>query len=220
MPDETEHKRAEKAIKELGNYLHQIINRIGDPVFVKDQQLRFVLVNDALCAILGKTREEIIGTTGWEYLPKEEMAVFRKQDNLVLETGEENLNEENLTYAEGKAHRIHTKKTLYTDNDGNKFLIGVIRDITERKRAELLQNAVYQISRAAEKATGLDDLFRGVHKIVSTVMEAGNFYISLYDKGKGVLTFPYFVDEVDTSLEARKRINGIRPPHGGVPSVR
>ena len=134
--DITEQKQAEEAIRKSENYLNQIINRIGDPLFVKDQQLRFVLVNEALCAFLGKIREEIIGTTGHEYLPKEEMAVFEKQDKLVFETGKESISEENLTDGKGKVHTIVTKKTLYADDGVDKQLIGVIRDITERKQAE------------------------------------------------------------------------------------
>jgi PAS domain S-box-containing protein len=132
----TKRKLAEEAVIESVNYLNQIINRIGDPIFVKDQQLRFVLVNEALCAFLGKTQEELIGTTGFEYLPKEEMVVFGKQDRLVLETGEENINEENLTDGRGNIHTIITKKTRHIDGYGNKQIVGVIRDITELKQAE------------------------------------------------------------------------------------
>ncbi len=46
------------------------------------------------------------------------------------------MNEETITDSDGIDRTIITKKTLYTDTSGNKFIVGIIRDITERKQAE------------------------------------------------------------------------------------
>jgi len=76
-------------------------------------------------------------------------------------------------------------------------LEGIVRDITERKRAELLQNAVYRIAQATDKAVTLEELFHLVHGIISQVMPSRNFYIALYDAQQDLISFPYFVDEVN-----------------------
>jgi PAS domain S-box-containing protein/putative nucleotidyltransferase with HDIG domain len=76
-------------------------------------------------------------------------------------------------------------------------LLAVVRDVTEKVQAELVQNAVYQISQAADKSASLEGLYRSVHTIIGTAMPAGNFYIALYDVEKDLISFPYFVDEED-----------------------
>lgn len=83
--------------------------------------------------------------------------------------------------------------------------IGTAFDITERKKAELLQDAVYRIAQAAYHSDRLDDLFPEIHAIIAQVMNAGNFYIALYDRAADLITYPYFVDEYD------------QQPDGGIP---
>jgi hypothetical protein len=120
----------------FNDYLNNIINTTGDPLFVKDDNYRFVLVNDALCQMVGIKREDIIGKTLAESLPKYQMDHFLKVDKMVLDSGLENQCEEPLTGHDGKIKTIITKKTRYINEQGNKFLVGVIHDITERKQAE------------------------------------------------------------------------------------
>ncbi len=134
--DITQRKQAEEELQASKDYLSNIINAIGDPVFVKDDECRFILANDSLCEILGIERENIIGKTLGESLPDNQMKHFLEIDNMVLESGQENLSEELLTGRGGKILTIITKKTRYVDGQGNRFLVGTIRDITERKQAE------------------------------------------------------------------------------------
>jgi len=136
MLDITERKRAEDKLQESKDYLDKIINSIGDPIFVKNRLHQFVLVNNAFCALSGRSFEEFIGKTDYNFFPAEQVAVFLEKDEQVFETGKENLNEETITDSQGIDHTIVTKKTLFTDISGNKFIVGIIRDITERKRME------------------------------------------------------------------------------------
>jgi PAS domain S-box-containing protein len=137
LSDITERKRAEDALKESKEHLNQIIDRIGDPLFVKDRQHRLVMVNDAACKLFGRFREEIIGRTANDLFPSKEMAqISWEKDEEVFRTGVENLNEETNAYAPGKIRTVQVKKTLYIDNAGNQFLVGITRDITERKQME------------------------------------------------------------------------------------
>jgi PAS domain S-box-containing protein len=148
--DITKRKMAEDALLDSREYLNKIINCIADPIFVKDSDHRFVLVNDALIALIGRPPKELLGKNDYDIFPKEQVEVFWKQDHLVLETGMENVNEEMVSGASGDVHTIVTKKTLYTDKSGEKFIVGVIRDITDRKRAEqALQNKDYLLAGVA-----------------------------------------------------------------------
>ncbi len=132
-----ERKRAEYELQSARAFLDSVINAIADPVFVKDDKRRFVLVNEALCAIAGRPRESLIGKNDHEMFPEGEAAVLRKIDDIVLDTGKENVNEESLTnLSSGEVLTIVTSKTCYIDPVGKKFIVGVARDITDRKRAE------------------------------------------------------------------------------------
>jgi PAS domain S-box-containing protein len=117
-------------------YLKVAMDCVGDPIFIQDKQHRFVFINNAACELFGKSREQLLEMTDYELFPKEQVEVFRKYNNYVFETGEENVNEESLTDSQGNVRTIVTKKTLYVDEAGEKYIVGSIRDITERKRIE------------------------------------------------------------------------------------
>ncbi len=71
------------------------------------------------------------------------------------------------------------------------------RDITEQKRAEELNAALYAIAARSQSAEDLQQFFAAIHNIVGQLMNARNFYIALYDPQSQLLSFPYFVDEED-----------------------
>jgi PAS domain S-box-containing protein len=140
--DVTAWRRAEEALKESSEYLNQIINCVGDPIFVKDHLHRFVLVNDAFCAFTGRRREEFIGRTEWESIAKEQATSLWEQEEVVLETAGECVTEENFADGHGNMRTVMAKKTLLRNNSGHKQIVGVLRDITEYKRlqAQFLQS--------------------------------------------------------------------------------
>ena len=134
--DITERNQMETALRDSKEYLDKIINSIGDPIFVVDRQHRHTLVNDAMCELSNRAREEFIGKTPYDFFPKEQVDVFLQKDEVVFETGKEDSNEETITDSKGAIRTIITKKTLYTDASGNKSIVGIINDITNRKKAE------------------------------------------------------------------------------------
>ena len=111
-------------------FLRSLIDAVADPIFVKDRDHRWVLFNEAFVALLGRPREQVLGKSDYDFFPKAQADVFRRQDELVFETGRENSNEEILTDAQGRTHVLVTRKTLWVSPSGKPHLIGVIRDIT------------------------------------------------------------------------------------------
>jgi two-component system NtrC family sensor kinase len=114
----------------------EVLNVLPDPVFVKDDQHRFVAFNDAFCAFVGKTRDELVGRSDHDFFPKHEADVFWEKDALVLASSETNENEEELTLASVR-HVICTSKAAFTTRDGRRRLVGIIRDVTERRRLDV-----------------------------------------------------------------------------------
>ncbi|MEQ8808616.1 MAG: PAS domain-containing protein, partial [Imperialibacter sp.] len=91
-------------------YIRTILDNMGDSVFVKDDQSRLVLVNDAFCEMFGLPREEIMGNTLAEHVPPDERESFLKIDKQVLADGKENINEETLTLRGAETMIISTRK--------------------------------------------------------------------------------------------------------------
>jgi two-component system, sensor histidine kinase and response regulator len=145
-----------------------IINSIADPVFVKDKEHRWVLLNDAYCRFMGYEREQLLGKSDADFFPTEEAGVFYQNDDLVFESGVEKDNEEEFTDAQGVKHVIITKKTIYLDKSGKKFIVGTIRDITDRKMAERAMEHAREIADAANRAKG-DFLASMSHEIRTPV---------------------------------------------------
>jgi PAS domain S-box-containing protein len=112
-------------------FIGRVLDALPDPVFVKDRNHRFVMVNEALCRFTGVERSRLLGRTDHDFFPEHEAAEYVRRDEEVFTTGRDNLNEETLTDPAGRTHTISTKKTLYVDSTGHPYIIGVIRDITE-----------------------------------------------------------------------------------------
>lgn len=134
--DITERKRLEVELQDSRNFLDRVIDALPDPVFVKDREHRWILLNDANCKFTGLPREALLGKSDYDIFPKAEAEVFWKKDELVFDSGEVNLNEESFTSANGEEYYIQTKKTPFVSSDGSQMLVGVIRDITDRKQYE------------------------------------------------------------------------------------
>lgn len=130
-------EKANIALRNSKDYLDKIINSIGDPIHVKDRQHRLVLVNDAACRLFGRSREDLIGKTAYDLFPTKGMAnISWQKDEEVFRTGVEDVNEETNTYAPGVTLTVLVGKTLYKDKSGNQFLVGITKDITDRKLSE------------------------------------------------------------------------------------
>jgi PAS domain S-box-containing protein len=80
---------------------------------------------------------------------------------------------------------------------GQKVVISIAQEITERKRAEQIRDAANRISEAALGAGDLAALYRSVHDILRSLIPAENCYIALHDAKTNTLDWPYWVDQMD-----------------------
>jgi PAS domain S-box-containing protein len=117
-------------------FLDTVINTVADPLFVKDRAHRWVALNEAYCRFMGYRREELLGKSDPDFFPAPEARVFWDRDDQVFAVGGENVSEELFTDSGGVTHVIVTKKTVFVDEHGDRFLVGVIRDVTELRRAQ------------------------------------------------------------------------------------
>src|ERR1051326_5590555 len=71
------------------------------------------------------------------------------------------------------------------------------RDVTEAKRIEKLQSALFRIAQLSRESEDLDHFYAAIHDVIGELMDATNFYIAEVDFARGMLRFPYFVDQFD-----------------------
>jgi PAS domain S-box-containing protein len=131
-----------------------IIEHIAHPVFVKDRDFRFVLINRAFCELIGHTHAELIGRTDYDFFPTEEADFFRSVDRRVFEAGRPiDIDEEAVTDSTGQRHRLQTSKVPLRDAAGHvTHLVGIITDLTQLKAAEdALRSANEELERTVEE---------------------------------------------------------------------
>ena len=124
--------------KHSKNFLENILNSISNPIFVKDSNRKFVLINDAFTRLTGLEEHDIIGKDDHDFFPKAQADLFKTIDEAVLNTGEENFNEEKLLNPDGVTLTLNTGKNCTTDESGNRYIVGNIYDTTEK--TQLIDN--------------------------------------------------------------------------------
>ncbi|HET7294576.1 MAG TPA: EAL domain-containing protein [Vicinamibacteria bacterium] len=167
-----------------------------DGMAILDADERYVFLNDAHARLYGYEAPEALLGQSWRVLYSPEQ--LRRFEVEVLPA----LWREGRWRGEAVGLRrdgtsFPQELSLTTVEGGG--LVCVVRDTTDSKRAERVQAALYRIAEAAENVQDMGSLYASIHGIVGELMWARNFYIALYDGFNDLLSFPYFVDEVDVA---------------------
>ena len=225
IKDITERKNAERKIRESEEKLRNFMNtttigiwcfRPKSPVDITkpvekqiDEFMKSTCIecNETYAAMLGTTRDSIIGITLSEVLPdsEETKEYFREfiKGGYKLDGGE--------THEISKTGEEKYFSNSFIATIKNNMLLqawGTQTDITERKRAEQTQTALYNITKKCNTTKTLNELYKTVHIQLGKVINTKNFYIALYDKENDTILFPYHIDEKSqfTSYPARKTL--------------
>jgi PAS domain S-box-containing protein len=205
---EAEHRRTEKALRESEEKYRTVVTGANDGIAViQDEVVQFV--NPWLAEMGGYEVEDLVGHPFTEFLPQAEVVNMlkfyenRMAGEPVPAKYEMILKKKNgdFLYAD-----INTSVIPYRNRTAALIFI---RDFTRRKRTEKLKDSIFHISEAAISSETLDDLFLSIHKVIADLMPAKNFYIALYEPQTDILSFPYFVDEYDTTPAPKKPGRGL-----------
>ena len=99
--------------------------------------------------------------------------------------------------------------TLFDANNLKTKRMGLLRDVGEILREGKLKQIILDILEAANSEKNLSELFRFIHTCIKKLMKADNFYVAYYKRDSDLLTFPYFVDEVDNDSSSKKLGKGL-----------
>jgi PAS domain S-box-containing protein len=148
--DVTERRKSEQTLASERTLLRTLVDALPDRIFVKDTQSKFLLNNASHLKALGaKSQEEVLGKTDFDFRPSALAAQYLADEQHVISSGESLINREDQTTLASDIPRwLLVNKVALRDPQGAIIgVVGISRDITERKLAEsniLLQTARFQ----------------------------------------------------------------------------
>ncbi|MBP0017359.1 MAG: PAS domain S-box protein [Cyanobacteria bacterium SBLK] len=137
MIDISDRKSAEQELLLKQNHLKALLNNIPHIAWIKDEQSRFIAVNQPFADICGVSAEALVGQTDYDIWPAELARAYRDDDFQVLQSDRRKVVEERISLGNGTLGWLETTKTPFRDVNGNLAgTVGIAADITERKQAE------------------------------------------------------------------------------------
>ncbi len=137
LMDITERKHAEEELRTSQKQIRTLVDSITSVIFMKDAEGRHLLVNAFYEQATGIPRDEIIGKTDFDVMPREVAEMIVVQDKNVMESREPFTFEEIVPSRDGTERYYLTTKVPLINDDGDVYgLCGIATDITDRKQVE------------------------------------------------------------------------------------
>ncbi|HFD40174.1 MAG TPA: PAS domain S-box protein, partial [Anaerolineae bacterium] len=214
--DVTERRLAEEKIIQERNLLRTLIDTIPDYIHIKDAEGRFLMANNAVARLMGaESAEDLIGKTDFDFYPPEVAAEYRADEQAIIESGQPLINkDEPHRDSEGNWTWTLTTKIPVQDEEGRVIaLVGVSRDVTERRRLhqrlqESLARRTQEVLTATEIAQEiaavpvLDELYRRVVDLVKKRFGYYHVQIFQHDAKRNVMALVEGYGEVGARMKA------------------
>jgi diguanylate cyclase (GGDEF)-like protein/PAS domain S-box-containing protein len=131
------HERTTSRLRLSETLYHSLVENLPQCILRKDVRGQFTFVNRKFCEALGLMPDEILGKTDYDFYSKEMADKFRKDDIIVMETGEILETEEENKSPGQETRYVHVVKTPLRDHEGKVLGVQVLFwDVTARRRAE------------------------------------------------------------------------------------
>lgn len=175
--DVSERAALERELRENQRRLSAIVENTSDPIFIKDREGAYTFANEATARLFGRSVEDLLGKTDADLFDEEAAAEIRDDDQRVIEEREPVTTEAEREYG-GERRVFQTNKFPYTDEDDEvRGVVGIARDVTERRRVE------HQLR---ESEQGLRDLYElsartdlGFEEKIAHILDIGRQHVGL-----------------------------------------
>ena len=133
-------KRTKITLREERNLLRTLIDSLPDLIYVKDAESRFIINNTAHLHTLGVTnQDEVIGKSDLDLFPKELATQYYADEQEMIRSGQSIINKEEIVVNQTthETRWVSVTKVPVQDDEGKTIaLVGMNRDITERKQLQ------------------------------------------------------------------------------------
>jgi diguanylate cyclase (GGDEF)-like protein/PAS domain S-box-containing protein len=120
------------------HFMRQLIDAIPIPLYFKDMERKYLGCNNEFLLFIGKSLGEVVGKTVYDISPAELAKVYDEADRTLLQDEGIQLYETRVEYTNGQTRDVIFHKATFTDPKGNVAgMVGLMVDITERKRLEI-----------------------------------------------------------------------------------
>jgi len=175
-----------------------VIESSADSIIRESLENTILSWNKAAERTYGYTAKEVIGRPFSLIVQPDHLEELQRLVESVHQGGSVQNHETVHIRKDGAHFDVALTLSPVQDRDGRIVAVSSIaRDMTERKWAERIRAATYKISELANSANRLEEFFRSTHEVIKGLMPARNFYIALYDEVAEILSFTYYVDEID-----------------------
>ncbi len=128
---------AREQVIEAKRLLEAVFESTSDAVFAKDADGRYLVANGVAAQLVGRPAAELVGLTDAELFGDADAAGIRNDDLRVIASGKAETVDEEITFADGRTHFTMATKAPLRDTAGAVIgVVGVVRDVTERREAE------------------------------------------------------------------------------------
>lgn len=136
--DISNRKQAEQDLQEQLHFLQELIDAIPNPVYYKNTSGNYLGCNKSFEEFFGVKKKEIFGKSAFEVHPRELADNYREADmNLLASPADVQVYESSAQHANGTRLEALFNKAVFTRKDGTVGgIVGVVMDITDRKRME------------------------------------------------------------------------------------
>lgn len=149
--------------------LKAVVENMPDTVFLKDvqDQFRYVLVNEAGERLFGRDRAELLGHVDHELFPRAQASLCHKEDEEVAQSGEERFIMERSVETPSGLRMIESRKVPIADANGQQhFVLGIVRDITDRRSIENQLRQVQRMDTVGRLTGGIAHDFNNILAII------------------------------------------------------
>jgi PAS domain S-box-containing protein len=171
-------------------YLEQLFQNSPDSLIVVDSSFRAQCVNREFQRMFGYSEAQTLAQPVDSLILPADRAAEAQWIAQCLQRGEQLTLETQRRHRDGTLFDVSLSTAPLIINGRNAAYYFVYRNISDRKRAETLNAALFSVAEKASATEDLQQFFAAVHNIVDELMPARNFSIAIHDPESQLLSFP------------------------------